>query len=150
MKIKVWHDRGHWHRPFHKGCDDICNPVLTLAIPFVGGVDVYLPAKRSFQEGLWVTSSGCGGDRLSFGVYSYGDNDVMVTADIEVTQEEWDAEWVSMETEHPRLWTDAEIKERGVSFEVWIDEADGFVPISAEEAWKALGRWPGLFPNTTA
>jgi hypothetical protein len=102
---------------FNKGCDTLCNTVLTFGIPFVGYVDVFLKPTRTFEQGYWFWSGGYGTELTSVLDYCRILGDVATVASIEVSKEEWEQtfDWDG----HPDIKTTEELVGLGAKFKTY-------------------------------
>jgi len=131
---------GYWQAPLHRSCDQLCNPVLVLAVPGICGLYV-TKVKRRFSDGYWMTF-GSSGNAVSVTSLRGDDDWEGVFADVDIRDDDLDEVMGGVDG-HPRVWTDAEVAERAVRYERWSDYEDDFVIIEPDQAWSTyLGRVP--------
>lgn len=141
-------DWGHPSWPYARGCDDLCNTVLSFSVPFVGWFSITL-VERDFSEGWWYTSGACySGDVATLGVTTYSGDEDLITADILVSRAEADAALGGADG-HPRIWSDSEVLGSVLdTFWMWDPSADDFVRVDEDTVRRvrASGRAPAHDP----
>ena len=131
MKIKA-----KWNfspdRPYRRSCDELCNNVITLALPFVGYIE-FFSEKKKYSDGLWYTSSSNGKCITVATENSVGD---YILANIPASGEEIE-EAFGNDTDHPKIWSDEEVLLNAKTFEIW-DDTWGYIIIGKDDALDGL------------
>lgn len=141
MKIRGAFDWGYPQNIFKKTCDELCNDVYTVGIPYVGYLSLFRE-QVMFEQGYWF-ASGASGNMLDLATYTKGG--VYVLAYVPSTKEAIDDDLFGENNDaHPRIWMDSEVHALATQYEYYSEEEEDFLPIGKDFVWQLIERNPFL------